>query len=116
MRSRHSTRRCSPRERSGLESSKQTPMRNTGSAEHSAYASFLHLLAGRLTVDFVVNVRPIAGAHGGRAPHLKPESCSRWARGTLRIHAWRAALFQNVELQREILKFLFTRPELTHPL
>src|SRR6266850_7594454 len=34
---------------------------------------------------------------GGRSPRPKPESCSRWARGTLRIHARRAVLFQSIK-------------------
>lgn len=53
---------------------------------------------------------------GGRSPRPKPESCSRWARGTFGIHVRRAALFQSIKLSREILKLLFTLTELTHPL
>src|SRR6266446_3845607 len=75
MRSCHSIQHCSPRGWSGLELSQQKATRNTGSAEHLAYASFLPLAARRSNLSsflFIANEqsRSEAPEEGGRhAPH-----------------------------------------------
>src|ERR1700688_4480976 len=69
MHSCHLTRRCSRPYWPGLEPPKQKATRNTGSAEHLAYASFLQLTASRSNLSsLVAKVRSLneVPVRGGR--------------------------------------------------
>src|SRR6266567_8273690 len=115
MRSCHSTRRYSRRYWSGLELLGQKTTRDTESAEHSAYASFLQLLARRLKPPFFVNFWPLTEARGRVALDLKPTypraGHKEHAEFTLRDLRISSALSLSARF-----KFFFTRPDLLRPL
>src|SRR5882762_2581233 len=87
VRSCHSIQHCSPRCWSGLELSQQKATRNTGSAEHSAYASFLPLPARRSNLSSII----IANE---RSRSEAPEKGRRHALHQSRAHDWHEEHFE----------------------